>query len=567
MELWKLLREEVKHPNIYLVVFIIISGISNAALIGVINKAVHYTSIQTINHELLIIFLLLLGVFLYTKQYVLNETTRIVENVMKCIRYRIVNKIRYTELSTLEKLGSSTLYARITQDVGYISSVSSSIISAGQASIMVLFTLSYIAFISVASFLVVIIGLGIIGFVYLRNAKQFHKMWKSISIKETVFFQRLGYILQGFKEIKLNRLKNEAVFNNFTEVNSMIEKERTKVRYKHNANIIFAEAFFYFLLASVIFILPVFHAEDSDIMIKITATLLFMIGSFQSILTTIPFVDNANNSAINIIQLEKELEEELSKLDGGINSLNQPLAYETLDFNTSLELRNLTYTYPFNPKRNFTFTLEPITFTFRPGEIVFITGGNGSGKSTFLKLLTGLYPPQSGEILLDIEDKGKPKSVVKPILYQQYRNLFTSIFTDFHLFDRLYGIEKIEEKKVNDLIQDMGLKPEITRFHKEQFTSIHLSSGQKKRLALATSILEDKPIYIFDEVASDLDPEFRDRYYRKILPALKKQNKLVIVVSHDQFYWDVPDRLLRMVDGKIKEFSKEEIATLVKMNK
>lgn len=109
----------------------------------------------------------------------------------------------------------------------------------------------------------------------------------------------------------------------------------------------------------------------------------------------------------------------------------------------------------------------------------------------------------------------------------------------------------------------MELPEEKTAYRNGAFTNTRLSGGQRKRLALAASLLENKAVYIFDEVAADLDPEFRDKFYYTILPALKAQGKTILAVSHDVQYWSVPDRLLRMQDGKLMELSKEEVRQLI----
>ena len=184
-------------------------------------------------------------------------------------------------------------------------------------------------------------------------------------------------------------------------------------------------------------------------------------------------------------------------------------------------------------------------------------------QSTFLKLITGLYLPDRGQIRLDGED-GQKEILVNLQNRQQYQNLFSAIFSDYHLFDKVYGIgRQIDPAEVNLLLGSLGLSPDKVAFKNGAFTTTHLSNGQKKRLALATVLLEDKPIYIFDEVAADLDPAFRDIFYYEILPELKARNKVVLVVSHDQQYWNVSDRLIQFQDGTMRELSKEEVLSLV----
>lgn len=183
----------------------------------------------------------------------------------------------------------------------------------------------------------------------------------------------------------------------------------------------------------------------------------------------------------------------------------------------------------------------------RAGEIVFIVGGNGSGKSTFLKLLTFLYSPMGGSIKVDGTD-------IREMDHSHYRNLFSVIFSDYHLFDRLYGVRGVDDRRVQELLEVMEMESK-TEWVDDRFTNIDLSTGQRKRLALVTSFLEDKSIYVFDEWAADQDPGFRKYFYEVILQDLKRQGKTIIAATHDERYFDVADRVLKMeygqfVDGK-----------------
>ena len=165
--------------------------------------------------------------------------------------------------------------------------------------------------------------------------------------------------------------------------------------------------------------------------------------------------------------------------------------------------------------------------------MVFIKGGNGSGKSTFLKLLTGLYPAESGSLTIDGVD-------VRPTQLQRLRELYSIVFTDFHLFDRLYGLNAIEEERLSQLIHEMELT-EKTAFYEGRFSNIDLSTGQRK------------PILIFDEWAADQDPAFRKHFYHDILPALQGEGKTIIAATHDDHYFHAADRVLTMDYGQFAE--------------
>jgi putative ATP-binding cassette transporter len=130
-----------------------------------------------------------------------------------------------------------------------------------------------------------------------------------------------------------------------------------------------------------------------------------------------------------------------------------------------------------------------------------------------------------------------------------YRNLFSAVFADFHLFDRLYGMPGIEPARAQELLQTMGLAGK-TEYRDGRFTNLDLSTGQRKRLAFVIALLEDKPIYALDELAADQDSTFRRRYYEELLPALKARGKGVLVISHDERYFHLADRVLVMEDGR-----------------
>jgi len=190
----------------------------------------------------------------------------------------------------------------------------------------------------------------------------------------------------------------------------------------------------------------------------------------------------------------------------------------------------------------------PLSTRIRRGETIFIVGGNGCGKTTALKLLTGLYYPGSGTIRVDRELLTRGN-------VQNYRELFSTVFAQFHLFDRLYGLEKADPEQVKALLVEMELAGK-TRFEGGRFTDLSLSTGQRKRLALVVALLEDKEILVFDEWAADQDPHFRKYFYEVVLKRLKEQGKTVLAVTHDERFWKLADRIVKMEYGSIVEDAK-----------
>jgi putative ATP-binding cassette transporter len=192
-------------------------------------------------------------------------------------------------------------------------------------------------------------------------------------------------------------------------------------------------------------------------------------------------------------------------------------------------------------------TLGLIDLTVQEGEILFIVGGNGSEKTTLAMLLLGLYEPERGHIELN-------GIIVDQINLPLYRQYFSAIFADFHVFDEIYFEEDREI-----FIQAMHYLEKLELDHKvrieaNRFSSTSLSLGQRKRMALVSSCLEDRPIYLFDEWAADQDPAFKRVFYMELLPELKQRGKTVIVVSHDDSYFHCADRIVKLIDGALSDY-------------
>jgi len=187
------------------------------------------------------------------------------------------------------------------------------------------------------------------------------------------------------------------------------------------------------------------------------------------------------------------------------------------------------------------FEIGPINLKIEKNECIIIQGGNGSGKSTFLKLLTYLYYPESGHIRIN-------NKIVNNNNLQLYRELFSAVFSDFHLFKKLYGSSNIDDKKIDELLELFELDNK-TIFSDNSFSNLNLSQGQKKRLALLISLVEDREILVFDEVAADQDPSFKKYFYETLIKDLIKKGKTIINASHDDQYFHTADRTLKMEFG------------------
>jgi putative ATP-binding cassette transporter len=176
---------------------------------------------------------------------------------------------------------------------------------------------------------------------------------------------------------------------------------------------------------------------------------------------------------------------------------------------------------------------------------VFITGGNGSGKTTFMYLFCGLYQTESGDIILNGKNVDKDS-------YTRLRAMFSAVFNPPHLFDRLYGLENVDTEELHTLLKEFDLDQK-TSYKDDKYTNIDLSTGQRKRLAVASILMEKREVLLFDEIAADQDPHFRKYIYTELLPRLKAKGKTIIVITHDDAYFSHADRIVKLEEGKVVE--------------
>jgi putative ATP-binding cassette transporter len=532
------LQRETHALDRKLLVLTAASGIANALNLAVINAAVEALKDGGPSWQHLLWFGLSIALFVYSLRYILYESTRIAEAAICSVRLRLADKIRRSDLLALESIGEADIHARISRDTAAIAQAARPLFAAAQAVVMIVFTLGYIATVSWVAMLLCLILIAGGTAKYLKDRKGYEKGLKDASIQEDQLFDSLNGLLKGFKELRINKLKSDDVFEEFQSTAMRAREVRTRVMVLFSNNIIFVEMFFVLLLGAVAFVLPVLSTSFSGSATKIVAAILFFFGPLCNVVTMIPLLSQTNVTVDNLQRLEATLDEALAK---SAECEASPLV-DLSSFN-AIRFERVCFTYR-DPDGSATFEVGPIDGEVRRGEILFLVGGNGSGKTTFLKLFTALYWPAQGGIRVD-------DVAIGPANIQSYRNLFSAIFSDFHLFDKLHGLSDAAPERVNALLRLMEISHK-TAFGDGRFTNIHLSTGQRKRLALVVSYLEDKPVYVFDEVAADQDPHFRRYFYETLLPELKSAGKTVVVVSHDERYLHIADRVLQMDYGKFR---------------
>lgn len=539
MRLIQFIDKETKKPYKQILLIVIVAGIANSLLLGIIN---HATQVVADNEDLsqyFLLYMITFALFLYGQWFAFERAIIVIEDAIYNVRVRLTRKILSVELSFMEANGSNNLYARFTKSDTSISQDIPQITGAAQMSVLLIFSFLYLAYISPLSFLISMLGITVAIFVFLSRTKRIRALLQEVKKKEVNYFESISHLINGFKEVKINQQKGEAILRHIAAQSSKIEEFKVEVGKQESRLWGYGRILVYTLLPVLIFIVPSYTDIPPDNIYKIASTILFITGPIAILINTLPVLNRVHMSIGELIKLEEEMDEAIA-----IMGKESSASHESInpDFDR-IRMKGVSFSYPHNRS---SFMVGPFHEYIKKGELLFIIGGNGSGKSTFIKLLTGLYYPDNGAIYIDSKRVDKTK-------YSAFRNLFSAIHTDFHLFDRLYGVENINADKVNYWLRKMQMQDKV-EYCDEGFTRTNLSTGQRKRLAFITAMLEDRPILVMDEFAADQDPQFREYFYKVILPKLKTMNKTVIAVTHDDQYFHVADRIIKMEEGEIVEF-------------
>ena len=535
MHIFRLLSTGASAGFRYVLVVTCLAGIANAALLGMINEAAERAVLaRPLGGDTILLYVALFAFFYVADRASLREANRLVQHRLEALRLRVAGKIRRVDLRILESLDRGELFATIGQEINHLSQSLPLLVSAAQSSFLLVFCLLYIATVSLAAFAVVTactaLGLGLF---WLRR-RRLDEALIQVHHQEAAMLDSLSHFTRGFQEIRLNADRNDALFAHFSGVVDTLRDKVIGVGGKWVILLQFGNAFLYALVGVVIFVLPAFFSGYTDAIYKITAAAIFCVGPVTALTAAAPLYARADLGLGHVARLEQ-------RLQCGHPAAEALAEARFADF-TLLECRGLTFSYR-EADGETSFTSGPLDLSLRRGETVFVTGGNGSGKSTAMKLLCGLYTPDGGTIIVDGVAVGTDTR-------QDLREMFSAVFADFHLFDRLYGLEDADPGRVAELIDTMELTGKVG-FADGAFTTTSLSTGQRKRLALIVALLEDRPIYLFDEWAADQDAHFRHLFYTRLLPDLKARGKTVLAVTHDDRYWPECDRRLTMDLGKV----------------
>ncbi len=502
----------------------VIGGLSNAALLALINQGLSATEAQRwqLAWQFALLALLMLGTRTLSQSLFMAMGQRCKAE----LRRKLVQQVADARYADLEQHGMPRALSVLTQDLDQVVVFFIALPGFVMSLAVIVGCMGYLGYLSLTVMVIALITVLIGSLGYSGVHRRALQLMRQSRQREETLTGEVSALFSGAKELRLHAPRKQAFLHNklFNTI-EQVRVERTRGYVLYALANIWASVFFFTFIGVVMFLLANMLDLHGTVMSGFAMVFLYMIVPIETALAALPGLTLTQVALKRIYAMQQQLPPEQTTFGA------PPLSFH------QLELRDITYQHE-------AFQLGPLIVQFRPGELVYLTGGNGSGKTTLARLLTGLYQADNGQLLLDGE-------VINDTNRARYRQLFSAVFNDFHLFEDLQGIDNTRwNDEAHALLDALQLSRKVTLVE-GSFSTLALSTGQRKRLALLVAWLEDRPFYLFDEWAADQDPAFREVFYHQLLPALKARGKTVLVITHDDRYFHLADRCLKLELGQL----------------
>ncbi|MHC5351625.1 cyclic peptide export ABC transporter [Metapseudomonas furukawaii] len=512
----------------------ILGGVSITGLLATINHALHAEG--GASRGVLMAFAGLCALALLGSILSDIGTNYVGQHVIARLRKELGAKILSAPIDQLERYRTHRLIPVLTHDVDTISDFAFAFAPLAVSFSVTLGCLFYMVQLSPAMFLTttlaILVGSVVQYFARARGIKGFFEARD----QEDELQKHYRSIAEGAKELRINRPRRQRLLKESIEGTA----ERICEKQVHSINqFVIAKGFgstlFFIVIGVALGFQALWPSTSTATLSGFILVLLYMKGPLEHLLGTLPIVSRAQVAFRRIAELSEQFASPEPHL---LEKVADP-AQASIQ---GIELRDVHYRYPSRDGEP-GFALGPLNLSLRRGEILFIVGENGAGKTTLIKLLLGLYAPAGGSVLLDgqVVDAGRR---------DDYRQLFTTVLSDFFLFDDL--VKEAGEVPADALsyLQRLEIAHKVS-IDDGRFSTTDLSTGQRKRLALLQAWTEQRPVLVFDEWAADQDPAFRRIFYTELLPDLQRLGKTIVVISHDDRYFDAADTLVRIENGRL----------------
>lgn len=513
------------------------SGASSAGLVALISQSIS-RGLGPAPGEVIGAFFGLCAAAMVSNSISVTLMTQITQELLLQMRLSLSHNLIKVPLHKLDELGKADILTILTQDVGRFIRAAQIVPGCFVFAVTITVCLAYMSWLSWQLFLfcTTFMVLGIALYSWLER-------WPLTGLGDARdltdhLHRAFNSLIEGNKQLKLNARYADFFLNSVLapvarQVRSKLTRTLTLYGWISNAG----GVLFYVLIGLVALVMPALFAVPFEARLGSVLLLLYLINPISALMAMLPELRDAAISLQRLQQLDANLANDHEQAHGADPFSN------TVALNISAH--NLTYCFEEVPGEP-SFTVGPINLSIQQGELVFLVGGNGSGKTTLAMLLLGLLEPQRGHLELN-------STVVNASNIAHYRERYCAVFADFHLFEQLLpGRDEQALKQANDYLRQFEMDHKVC-IKNGRYSTLKLSAGQKRRLALISTYLEDRAVYVFDEWTADQDPTFREVFYSQLLPDMKRRGKTVIVITHDDRYFDRADRLIHMDMGQLRQ--------------
>ena len=516
----------------------LLSGACSAAILALVNHALHKSDDQT--SVLIIAFVVLVAAKIATNALSQILLVRLAQGAILELSLALCRRVTQVPLRFFEQKGKAQILTVLTDDVSWVVYAIQSVPTLVMNAAVLVGCGLYLAWLSWMTFLGVfaLTMIGALGY-YLLHRRAFTAIYAARDTRAKLF-GHFGALTEGIKELLMGRARREEfVQGEIRATASEFRRVNLSATVSYMQGEVWTQSLFYLLIGLLLFLFADLAKLSPESVTGYVFAMMYMMGPVWGIIGAVPTLTRGQHAL-------KKIEEFGISLDSILDPQAEVSARQLQNGGgLTLDLKDVAFTYE-SVRGSEPFSLGPLSFQLDAGQVVFVVGGNGSGKSTFVKLLTGLYQSHKGEVRLG----GQP---ITEADWDWYREHFAVVFSDFYLFDTLFGIEAQAIEEQSQVYLRMLHMEEKVHLIGRRFSTIDVSQGQRKRLALITAYLEDRPFYVFDEWAADQDPQYKDIFYKKLLPDLRERGKAVVVITHDDRYYHLGDRVVKLEDGKIVE--------------
>ncbi|MEZ4351551.1 MAG: cyclic peptide export ABC transporter [Nitrospira sp.] len=517
----------------------LLSGFLSAGVLALINHVLHHPSEHTLLFALGFISLVAGKILANVVSQML--LVRFAQDTIVDISLSLCAKIVRAPLRRSEERGPANILVTLTDDVSWVTWSVQCFPNFLMNVALVLGCGIFLAWLSWSVFLGVagIAVFSLVGHQWLHSSTR--RLIEASREARTELFHRFRSLTDGLKELMMHRARREEFVNQ--EVREAAEYYRETALKERRIRAIlgvWTQISFYSLIGFLIFFFPALATSSPEALTGYIVAVIYVMGPLSSVIEVAPTLERGQVALDNIERLGISLDADHDNTQAMGAVVSKPVTDPIVHWS------KVEFSYGGGDAADTPFRLGPVSLELHPGELLFIIGGNGSGKSTLVKVLAGLYHPLRGEVRLNgttITDDNR----------EWYREHFSIIFSDFHLFNKLLGHPDSQvETLVPQYLRLLHLDQKVT-VRDRRFSTLNLSQGQRKRLALVTAYLEDRSIYVFDEWAADQDPQYKEIFYKTLLPDLRARGKSVIVITHDDRYFHLGNQVIKLDEGKVVE--------------